>query len=71
MVEWFEGQFESAHTDLDSAIVKQLKETHSEIHHKEPEIHGVPYGSDLRFFTNDAKMPGVYMDLVMCVLLTL
>ncbi len=59
MVEWFEGQFESAHTDLDSAIVKQLKETHSEIHHKEPQIHGVPYGSDLRFFTNDAKMPGV------------
>ncbi|MCI0447422.1 ArgE/DapE family deacylase [bacterium] len=59
MVEWFEGQFESTHTDLDSAIVKQLKETHSEIHHKEPQIHGVPYGSDLRFFTNDAKMSGV------------
>jgi acetylornithine deacetylase len=59
VIEWFEGQFESAKTDLDSAIVKQLKDTHSEIHHKDPEIHGVPYGSDLRFFTNDAKMPGV------------
>lgn len=59
LVEWFEGQFESTHTDLDSAIVKQLKEIHSEIHHKEPQIHGVPYGSDLRFFTNDAKMSGV------------
>jgi acetylornithine deacetylase len=59
MVEWFEGQFESTHTDLDSAIVKKLKETHCEIHHKEPQIHGVPYGSDLRFFTNDAKMSGV------------
>jgi acetylornithine deacetylase len=59
LVEWFEGQFESTHTDLDSAIVKQLKETHSEIHHNEPQIHGVSYGSDLRFFTNDAKMSGV------------
>jgi acetylornithine deacetylase len=58
-VQWFEGQFESTDTDVDSAIVKQLKETHTEIHHKEPQIHGVPYGSDLRFFTNDAKMSGV------------
>jgi acetylornithine deacetylase len=59
VVEWFEGQFESTQTDLDSAIVKQLKETHNEVHHKEPQVHGVPYGSDLRFFTNDAKMSGV------------
>jgi acetylornithine deacetylase len=59
IVEWFEGQFESAETNLDSRIVKQLKETHTEINRTEPEIHGVPYGSDLRFFTNDAKMPGV------------
>ena len=59
VVEWFEGQFESAQTDLDSAIVKQLKEVHAEVHRIEPEMHGVPYGSDLRFFTNNAKMPGV------------
>jgi len=59
IVEWFEGQFEPAETKLDSAILKQLKETHNEIYHRDPEIHGVPYGSDLRFFTNDAKMPGV------------
>lgn len=59
IVEWFEGQFESTQTELDSAIVKQLKETHNEIHHSDPKIHGVPYGSDLRFFTNDAHMPGV------------
>lgn len=59
IVEWFEGQFESTETDVDSAVVKQLEETHNEIHHRDPEIHGVPYGSDLRFFTNDANMPGV------------
>jgi acetylornithine deacetylase len=59
IVEWFEGQFESTETDLNSPIVKQLKQTHNEIHHNDPEIHGVPYGSDLRFFTNAANMPGV------------
>jgi acetylornithine deacetylase len=59
IVEWFEGQFESTETDLNSPFVKQLKQTHNEIHHRDPEIHGVPYGSDLRFFTNDAHMPGV------------
>jgi acetylornithine deacetylase len=59
IVEWFEGQFESAETNLDSAIVNQIKETHNGIHHSNPDIHGVPYGSDLRFFTNNAKMAGV------------
>lgn len=58
-VEWFEGQFEPTETDPDSAIVKELKQTHAEIHRSEPEIHGVPYGSDLRFFTNNANMQGV------------
>jgi acetylornithine deacetylase len=59
IVEWFEGQFESTETNLDSPVIEQLKEAHNEIHDRDPEIHGVPYGSDLRFFTNDANMPGV------------
>ena len=58
-VEWFEGQFEPAHTTLDSEIVSTLKKFHSDVHGGNPEIHGVPYGSDLRFFTNNAKMPAV------------
>ena len=58
-VEWFEGQFEPAQTTLDSEIVSTLKKFHSDVHGGNPEIHGVPYGSDLRFFTNNAKMPAV------------
>jgi acetylornithine deacetylase len=58
-VEWFEGQFEPAQTALDSEIVLTLRKFHSQVHGANPEIHGVPYGSDLRFFTNNAKMPAV------------
>jgi acetylornithine deacetylase len=58
-VKWFEGQFEPAETSTDSAIVSKLKDVHSKLHGTEPEIHGVPYGSDLRFFTNNANMPAV------------
>jgi acetylornithine deacetylase len=58
-VEWFEGQFEPAQTALDSEIVSSLQKFHSDVHGGKPEIHGVPYGSDLRFFTNNAKMPAV------------
>ena len=58
-VEWFEGQFESAVTDLDSALLTQLGEAHSEVRGAPTGVHGVSYGSDLRFFTNDAGMPAV------------
>jgi len=59
VVEWFEGQFEPAETGLDSDLLKVLSECHFEITGKTPEMHGVPYGSDLRFFTNNARMPAV------------
>lgn len=58
-VEWFEGQFESAVTDLDSTLLSQLNAAHAQVRGTETGIHGVSYGSDLRFFTNDAGMPAV------------
>ncbi|HSE41991.1 MAG TPA: M20/M25/M40 family metallo-hydrolase, partial [Acidobacteriota bacterium] len=58
-VEWFEGQFESTETATDSDIVVALKKNHSQIQGRDPSIHGVTYGSDLRFFTNNAEMPAV------------
>ncbi len=58
-VEWFEGQFESAATDLDSTLLTQLNTAHTEVHGSGTGTHGVTYGSDLRFFTNDAGMPAV------------
>ncbi len=58
-VEWFEGQFESAVTDLDSTLLASLGVAHRSVTGTEPGVHGVTYGSDLRLFTNDAGMPAV------------
>lgn len=58
-VEWFEGQFEPADTPAGSAIVRAIAESHHAICGSSSAIHGVPYGSDLRFFTNYAQMPAV------------
>jgi acetylornithine deacetylase len=57
--EWFEGQFEPASTPLDSELLKVLSECHFEVTGSVPDMHGVPYGSDMRFFTNNARMPAV------------
>jgi acetylornithine deacetylase len=58
-VDWFEGQFEPASTALDSELLKVLSECHFEVTGHTPDMHGVPYGSDMRFFTNNAAMPAV------------
>jgi acetylornithine deacetylase len=59
VVEWFEGQFAPADTPLDSRIVAAVGAAHDEVVGRPSPVHGVPYGSDLRFFTNDAAMPAV------------
>jgi acetylornithine deacetylase len=59
LVEWFEGQFEPASTPLDSDLLKVLTECHLEVTGSAPGMHGVAYGSDMRFFTNNAAMPAV------------
>lgn len=58
-VEWFEGQFAPAVTPVDSSVVVALGAAHEEVVGARSPVHGVPYGSDLRFFTNDAAMPAV------------
>ncbi len=58
-VEWFEGQFESAATDLDGTLLARLASAHQAATGAEAGVHGVTYGSDLRLFTNDAGMPAV------------
>ena len=59
VLEWFEGQFESGETDVLEPIIPLLSNSHREIVGSEPQLHGVPYGSDLRLFTNHGKMPAV------------
>lgn len=58
-VEWFEGQFEPGETPPDSAIIPELTSAHAEVCGRETRIHGVPYGSDLRLFTNHGGMHAV------------
>jgi len=58
-LEWIEGQFESGETPLDDPFVTAVKAAHASVAGAEPAVRGVPYGSDLRLFTNHAGMPAV------------
>ena len=59
LVEWFEGQFESGQTAIDSPIIKTLTASHTQVCGQRPKVQGVTYGSDLRLFTNHARIPAV------------
>jgi len=58
-IEWFEGQFEAGETDQASKIVTHLVQAHEMVSGNRPKVTGVPYGSDLRLFTNHADTPCV------------
>lgn len=58
-VEWFEGQFESGSTRADHPLVEGLARAHRSVLRADPRVRGVPYGSDLRLFTNHAGMAAV------------
>jgi len=58
-IEWFEGQFESGETPANHPLVEGLAQAHRTALRGDPRLRGVPYGSDLRLFTNHAGMPAV------------
>lgn len=59
-VEWFEGQFESGETPLDHPLLQQLGAAHEQVMGAKPAMRGVPYGSDMRLFTNHAKIAATH-----------
>jgi acetylornithine deacetylase len=59
LITWFEGQFESGETPADHPLIATLGAAHQRVLGRGARIRGVPYGSDLRLFTNHAKMPAV------------
>lgn len=59
LVEWIEGQFESGQTPTGHPIVKTLIGCHKSVTKTKADLEGVSYGSDLRLFTNYAKVPTV------------
>lgn len=58
-VEWFEGQFESGATDPHHPLIQTLAAAHETMLGHQPRVTGVPYGADLRLFTNHAHIPTV------------
>jgi acetylornithine deacetylase len=59
-VEWFEGQFASGETPLDHPLIQQLTATHEHVTGSAPTLRGVTYGSDMRLFTNHAKIAATH-----------
>jgi acetylornithine deacetylase len=59
-VEWFEGQFESGETPLDHPLIQNLASAHQQVMGFTPTIRGVTYGSDMRLFTNHAKIAATH-----------
>lgn len=58
-LEWFEGQFEAAETDVNHPLIQQLMANHIQVHGKSAAVKGVPYGADMRLYTNHAHIPTV------------
>jgi acetylornithine deacetylase len=58
-LEWIEGQFEPGQTSLAEPIVAALAAAHLQVNGAPPTVQGVPYGSDLRLFTEHGKIPAV------------
>jgi acetylornithine deacetylase len=59
-LEWFEGQFESGETPLDHPIIQHLAAAHQQVVGSAPTMRGVTYGSDMRLFTNHAKIAATH-----------
>ena len=58
-VEWVGGAWQGTATDASHPLVQGLARVVAEVTGKRPAVHGAPYGSDLRLFTNDFGIPGV------------
>ena len=58
-LDWIEGQFEPGQTSLSEPIVLALSEAHAAVTGEAPRVQGVPYGSDLRLFTEHGRIPAV------------
>lgn len=59
-VEWFGGQFASGSVPADSPVAQLVSSCHVHLHGAAPEVHGVPYGSDLRLMTGLGGVPTVH-----------
>jgi acetylornithine deacetylase len=59
-VEWFGGQFASGQIPGDHPLVKMVSGCHESLHGSAPEVHGAPYGSDLRLMVGLGGIPTLH-----------
>ena len=59
-LEWFGGQFGSGQVAPDAPVAQLVSASHARLHGKRPDVHGVPYGSDLRLMTTIGGIPTVH-----------
>ncbi len=60
LLEWFEGQFESAETSQSHPLIASLGAAHQQVTAKSPILRGVTYGSDMRLFINHAQIAATH-----------
>jgi acetylornithine deacetylase len=58
-VEWWGGQYAPAEVPLDSSLIGALQGCFWRVNGRPPTVKGVTYGSDMRLFVNQAKVPAV------------
>ena len=59
-VEWFGGQFASGHIASDHPLVELVSGAHASLSGFLPDVHGAPYGSDLRLMVGVAQVPTLH-----------
>lgn len=59
-IEWFEGQFASAQTPVNHPFISAVARAHEAATGTPAAVRAVTYGSDMRFFVNDAGIPATH-----------
>jgi acetylornithine deacetylase len=59
-VEWFGGQFASGHIPADHPFVRLVSGVHHSLEGNTPDVHGAPYGSDLRLMVGLGHVPTLH-----------
>ena len=58
-VEWWGGQFASGRTDPGASIATAVRDAHTDVTGRAPDVYGGPYGSDLRLLVGLGGIPTV------------
>lgn len=60
VIDWFGGQFASGHIAADHPLVGLVSGVHDALEGNVPDVHGAPYGSDLRLMVGLGHVPTLH-----------